>query len=196
MSGGGGLQHAANRGRGRGAAGEASHGPGIARTAWCASPAASRSPRPACHAAAKIKAHELRGKGKEELLAQVRPGGGGGGRAGGQGSQKRRRCSGGGRRRTLWRLLPSQAAPGGAVVRMACWHGLGAHSCSSRPSRPACASSGSPACSPRRRRRSRSLRCRCRPPPLCLQLKDLKQELSGLRVAKVTGGAPNKLSKM
>lgn len=97
MSGGGGLQHAANRGRGRGAAGEASHGPGIARTAWCASPAASRSPRPACHAAAKIKAHELRGKGKEELLAQVRPGGGGGGRAGGQGSQKRRRCSGGGR---------------------------------------------------------------------------------------------------
>lgn len=29
-----------------------------------------------------------------------------------------------------------------------------------------------------------------------LQLKDLKQELGGLRVAKVTGGAPNKLSKM
>jgi ribosomal protein L29 len=29
-----------------------------------------------------------------------------------------------------------------------------------------------------------------------LQLKELKQELAGLRVAKVTGGAPNKLSKM
>lgn len=29
-----------------------------------------------------------------------------------------------------------------------------------------------------------------------LQLKDLKNELGGLRVAKVTGGAPNKLSKM
>lgn len=29
-----------------------------------------------------------------------------------------------------------------------------------------------------------------------LQLKDLKVELGGLRVAKVTGGAPNKLSKM
>ena len=28
------------------------------------------------------------------------------------------------------------------------------------------------------------------------QLKDLKAELSLLRVAKVTGGAPNKLSKM
>lgn len=31
---------------------------------------------------------------------------------------------------------------------------------------------------------------------LCVQLKDLKTELAGLRVAKVTGGAPNKLSKM
>ncbi len=31
----------------------------------------------------------------------------------------------------------------------------------------------------------------------CLpQLKELKQELGALRVAKVTGGAPNKLSKM
>ena len=30
----------------------------------------------------------------------------------------------------------------------------------------------------------------------CLQLKELKVELGGLRVAKVTGGAPNKLSKM
>lgn len=29
-----------------------------------------------------------------------------------------------------------------------------------------------------------------------VQLKELKQELGGLRVAKVTGGAPNKLSKM
>ena len=29
-----------------------------------------------------------------------------------------------------------------------------------------------------------------------LQLKELKQELAGLRVAKVTGGAPNKLSKI
>jgi hypothetical protein len=29
-----------------------------------------------------------------------------------------------------------------------------------------------------------------------LQLKELKQELGQLRVAKVTGGAPNKLSKM
>ena len=29
-----------------------------------------------------------------------------------------------------------------------------------------------------------------------MQLKELKQELSALRVAKVTGGAPNKLSKM
>ena len=28
------------------------------------------------------------------------------------------------------------------------------------------------------------------------QLKELKQELGALRVAKVTGGAPNKLSKM
>ena len=28
------------------------------------------------------------------------------------------------------------------------------------------------------------------------QLKDLKTELAALRVAKVTGGAPNKLSKM
>eukprot|EP00884_Botryococcus_braunii_P004586 jgi/Botrbrau1/14128/Bobra.182_3s0070.2 len=28
------------------------------------------------------------------------------------------------------------------------------------------------------------------------QLKELKQELGGLRVAKVTGGAPNKLSKI
>lgn len=40
----------------------------------------------------------------------------------------------------------------------------------------------------------------CRLPPLfshlLVQLKELKQELSGLRVAKVTGGAPNKLSKM
>jgi hypothetical protein len=33
-----------------------------------------------------------------------------------------------------------------------------------------------------------------RAPPA--QLKDLKTELSALRVAKVTGGAPNKLSKM
>jgi large subunit ribosomal protein L35e len=31
---------------------------------------------------------------------------------------------------------------------------------------------------------------------LLQQLKELKQELSGLRVAKVTGGAPNKLSKI
>lgn len=31
---------------------------------------------------------------------------------------------------------------------------------------------------------------------LLAQLKDLKAELSLLRVAKVTGGAPNKLSKM
>jgi large subunit ribosomal protein L35e len=31
---------------------------------------------------------------------------------------------------------------------------------------------------------------------LLAQLKDLKQELGGLRVAKVTGGAPNKLSKI
>ena len=31
---------------------------------------------------------------------------------------------------------------------------------------------------------------------LLTQLKDLKAELSLLRVAKVTGGAPNKLSKM
>lgn len=42
--------------------------------------------------------------------------------------------------------------------------------------------------------------CRSRPPALrwCVpvQLKDLKQELSALRVAKVTGGAPNKLSKI
>lgn len=29
-----------------------------------------------------------------------------------------------------------------------------------------------------------------------LQLKELKTELAGLSVAKVTGGAPNKLSKM
>jgi hypothetical protein len=33
-------------------------------------------------------------------------------------------------------------------------------------------------------------------PCLCPQLKELKQELGALRVAKVTGGAPNKLSKM
>jgi hypothetical protein len=32
--------------------------------------------------------------------------------------------------------------------------------------------------------------------PALLQLKELKTELGGLRVAKVTGGAPNKLSKM
>lgn len=31
---------------------------------------------------------------------------------------------------------------------------------------------------------------------LCIQLKELKAELAALRVAKVTGGAPNKLSKM
>ena len=31
---------------------------------------------------------------------------------------------------------------------------------------------------------------------LLAQLKDLKTELANLRVAKVTGGAPNKLSKM
>lgn len=31
---------------------------------------------------------------------------------------------------------------------------------------------------------------------LLAQLKELKSELSGLRVAKVTGGAPNKLSKI
>ncbi|KAI8464144.1 MAG: hypothetical protein J3K34DRAFT_126474 [Monoraphidium minutum] len=31
---------------------------------------------------------------------------------------------------------------------------------------------------------------------LLAQLKDLKAELAALRVAKVTGGAPNKLSKM
>jgi large subunit ribosomal protein L35e len=31
---------------------------------------------------------------------------------------------------------------------------------------------------------------------LTAQLKDLKTELAQLRVAKVTGGAPNKLSKM
>ena len=40
----------------------------------------------------------------------------------------------------------------------------------------------------------------CRLPPCvwccAVQLKDLKQELGGLRVAKVTGGAPNKLAKM
>jgi hypothetical protein len=36
-----------------------------------------------------------------------------------------------------------------------------------------------------------------RPPrPANAQLKDLKAELAALRVAKVTGGAPNKLSKM
>ena len=29
-----------------------------------------------------------------------------------------------------------------------------------------------------------------------MQLKELKAELAALRVAKVTGGAPNKLSKM
>lgn len=34
------------------------------------------------------------------------------------------------------------------------------------------------------------------PSPPCSQLKDLKTELSALRVDKVTGGAPNKLSKM
>ena len=34
------------------------------------------------------------------------------------------------------------------------------------------------------------------PPPLPPQLKSCKQELSRLRVAKVTGGAPNKLSKI
>lgn len=34
------------------------------------------------------------------------------------------------------------------------------------------------------------------PAPLIAQLKDLKTELAALRVAKVTGGAPNKLSKM
>lgn len=34
------------------------------------------------------------------------------------------------------------------------------------------------------------------PPSLDVQLKELKQELAGLRVAKVTGGAPNKLSKI
>jgi hypothetical protein len=34
------------------------------------------------------------------------------------------------------------------------------------------------------------------PPPPGAQLKDLKTELAQLRVAKVTGGAPNKLSKM
>jgi ribosomal protein L29 len=39
----------------------------------------------------------------------------------------------------------------------------------------------------------RSSRCL---PFCCLQLKELKEELAGLRVAKVTGGAPNKLSKM
>jgi large subunit ribosomal protein L35e len=32
--------------------------------------------------------------------------------------------------------------------------------------------------------------------PLLLQLNELKTELAALRVAKVTGGAPNKLSKM
>lgn len=31
---------------------------------------------------------------------------------------------------------------------------------------------------------------------MVLQLKELKQELGALRVAKVTGGAPNKLSKI
>lgn len=31
---------------------------------------------------------------------------------------------------------------------------------------------------------------------IVLQLKELKGELAALRVAKVTGGAPNKLSKM
>ena len=34
------------------------------------------------------------------------------------------------------------------------------------------------------------------PPPHQQQLNDLKTELAGLRVAKVTGGAPNKLSKI
>jgi hypothetical protein len=38
--------------------------------------------------------------------------------------------------------------------------------------------------------------CLALPSFFCLQLKDLKVELGGLRVAKVTGGAPNKLSKM
>lgn len=37
---------------------------------------------------------------------------------------------------------------------------------------------------------------RCPACVCCLQLKELKEELAGLRVAKVTGGAPNKLSKM
>ena len=32
--------------------------------------------------------------------------------------------------------------------------------------------------------------------PFFSQLKELKTELAALRVAKVTGGAPNKLSKM
>lgn len=32
--------------------------------------------------------------------------------------------------------------------------------------------------------------------PFVVQLKELKTELAALRVARVTGGAPNKLSKM
>lgn len=48
----------------------------------------------------------------------------------------------------------------------------------------------------RSRRRCPAAHLPAAPLPAAPQLKELKQELSGLRVAKVTGGAPNKLSKM
>lgn len=64
---------------------------------------------------------------------------------------------------------------------------------------PSSAARARRSCTPRRRHicwlgvPPRLTRARAHP---SVQLKELKQELSGLRVAKVTGGAPNKLSKM
>ena len=159
--------------------------------------------------AAKIKAHELRSKGKSELLAQVRrdaargePAAVGGDVTGGSGSGTR---------------LPScmtSACPAAQRTRQPAHHradngGRGGRGCSSRelqltqaqrralaPPSPLFLANVPALLLPR----SVLQTPHCQPSPvLCSalpQLKDLKQELGGLRVAKVTGGAPNKLSKM
>lgn len=138
---------------------------------------------PSLHPSVKIKAAELRGKGKAELLEQVRVGA----------RQRARRAS-----------LPPPicvGTPAGPPIdrvkrRPVAGVGWGWEEAAERearkerarrwrgepPSTPLCSTENSPLPTP--------------PPPHTQQLKTCKQELSRLRVAKVTGGAPNKLSKM
>jgi ribosomal protein L29 len=85
--------------------------------------------------AAKIKAHELKGKSKQELLSQVRV-----------------------TKQLLWAWAAQRHS---RTFLTTCCYCCTAFGCST-----------------------------------LLQLNELKTELAALRVAKVTGGAPNKLSKM